>query len=91
MKTIIHSLRRTALFLLAMLATASTAAAYDFEEGGIYYNISGSTATVTFNFNDINLEIVNDKMQWAIEGQHEFLIGASSTDIRLTHQLKGRQ
>ena len=51
----------------------------------------GETRTVTFNFNDINLEIVNDKMQWAIEGQHEFLIGASSTDIRLTHLLKGRQ
>ena len=47
MKTIIHSLRRTALFLLAMLATASTALAISFEEGGIYYSTSGTTATVT--------------------------------------------
>ena len=51
----------------------------------------GETSTVTFYFKDIDLEIVNDKMQWATEGQYEFLIGTSSTDIRLTHQLKGRQ
>ncbi len=48
----------------------------------------GETSTVTFYFKDIDLEIVNDKMQWATEGQYEFLIGTSSTDIRLTHQLK---
>ncbi len=51
----------------------------------------GETSTVTFYFKDIDLEIVNDKMQWATEGQYEFLIGTSSTDIRLTHQLKERQ
>ena len=43
----------------------------------------GETYTVTFLFTDIDLSIVNDKMQWATEGQYEFLIGASSTDIRL--------
>ena len=51
----------------------------------------GETSTVTFYFKDIDLNIVNNKMQWATEGNYEFLIGASSTDIRLTHQLKGRQ
>lgn len=48
----------------------------------------GESRTVTFYFKDINLKIVNDKMQWATEGQHEFLIGSSSQDIRLTGQLK---
>ena len=43
----------------------------------------GETRTVTFLFKDIHLSIVNDKMQWATEGQHEFLIGSSSTDIRI--------
>ena len=43
----------------------------------------GETHTVTFLFKDIDLKIVNDKMHWATEGQHEFLIGTSSTDIRL--------
>ena len=51
----------------------------------------GETSMVTFYFKDIDLNIVNDKMQWATEGQYEFLIGTSSIDIRLTHQLKGRQ
>ena len=43
----------------------------------------GETRTVTFLFKDIDLSIFNDKMQWATEGQHEFLIGSSSQDIRL--------
>ena len=41
------------------------------------------TRMVTFLFEDIDLSIVNDKMQWATEGLHEFLIGSSSQDIRL--------
>ncbi len=48
----------------------------------------GESRTVTFYFKDIDLNIVNDKMQWATEGQYEFLIGSSSTDIRLTGQQK---
>ena len=48
----------------------------------------GESRTVTFYFKDIELNIVNDKMQWATEGQYEFLIGSSSQDIRLTGQLK---
>ena len=43
----------------------------------------GETRTVTFLFKDIDLNIVNDKMQWAVEGRHEVLIGSSSNDIRL--------
>lgn len=50
----------------------------------------GETRTVTFLFKDIDMSIVNDKMQWANEGQYEFLIGASSADIRLTGQLKSK-
>ncbi len=33
----------------------------------------GETRRVTFLFNDIDLKIVNDKMQWIVEGQHIFL------------------
>jgi beta-glucosidase len=33
----------------------------------------GETRRVTFLFKDIDLKIVNDKMQWAVEGQHVFL------------------
>ena len=51
----------------------------------------GETCTVTFPFKDIDLSIVGDKMQWATEGQYEFLIGSSSQDIRLTGQLKAKQ
>ena len=51
----------------------------------------GESRTVTFFFKDIDLSIVNDKMQWSTEGQHEFLIGSSSTDIRLSQQLKRKQ
>lgn len=46
----------------------------------------GETQMVKFNINDLDLSIVNDRMQWATEGQHEFFIGSSSADIRLTHQ-----
>jgi beta-glucosidase len=48
--------------------------------------VPGESRTITFYFKDINLKIVNDKMQWATEGQYEFLIGSSSTDIRLRQQ-----
>ena len=44
----------------------------------------GESRTVTFTFKDIELSIVNDKMQWATEGQYEFLIGSSSQDIHLS-------
>jgi hypothetical protein len=33
----------------------------------------GETRRVTFLFKDIDLKIVNDKMQWIVEGQHIFL------------------
>lgn len=33
----------------------------------------GETRRVTFRFKDIDLKIVNDKMQWIVEGQHIFL------------------
>ena len=51
----------------------------------------GETRMVTFLFDDIDLSIVNDKMQWATEGQHEFLIGSSSQDIRLTGTIPIRE
>jgi len=53
-KTLLQYCRRTALLLLALLATANMALAYNFEEGSIYYNISGSTATVTYATTDYN-------------------------------------
>ena len=51
----------------------------------------GECRTVTFPFKDIDLSIVNDKMQWTTEGEYEFLIGSSSQDIRLSQQLKRKQ
>ena len=42
------SLISTTFLLLTLLVSTTTAAAYDFESGGIYYNINGSQATVTF-------------------------------------------
>jgi len=41
------SLITSAMLLLALLLPAA-AAAHDFEVGGIYYNINGDEATVTF-------------------------------------------
>ena len=53
-KTLLYYCRREALLLIALFATANTVLAYSFEEGGIYYNISGSTATVTYATTDYN-------------------------------------
>ncbi|MBR5726511.1 MAG: glycoside hydrolase family 3 C-terminal domain-containing protein [Muribaculaceae bacterium] len=43
----------------------------------------GESRMVAFDIVPADLSIVNDKMQWAVEGNFEFLIGSSSTDIRL--------
>ena len=43
----------------------------------------GESRMVTFDIVPADLTIVNDKMQWAVEGNFDFLIGSSSTDIRL--------
>lgn len=43
----------------------------------------GETHTVTFMLDALDLTIINDKMERAIEGTHEILIGSSSKDIRL--------
>ena len=52
------------LMLIAVLLTSSHAFAYDFEVDGIYYNISGSEATVTYkdtNYNSYYGEIIIPK------------------------------
>lgn len=48
---------------------------------------AGESRIITFNVLPIDLAIVNDKMQWAVEGEHLLLIGSSSEDIRLTGRL----
>ena len=48
MKTLNLTLR-TILLALALTGTATTALAYDFEVDGIYYNISGNEAFVTYH------------------------------------------
>ena len=55
-KTLLHSCQRTALLLIALFAIANTVRAYDFEEGGIYYNLNedGTTVTVTFETTSYN-------------------------------------
>ena len=47
MKTLNLTLR-TILLTLVLVSTASTALAYDFVVKGIYYNINGDEATVTY-------------------------------------------
>ena len=47
MKILNHALRIT-LFAIAFIGTTTTAIAYDFKVNGIYYNINGDEATVTF-------------------------------------------
>ena len=49
---------------------------------------AGESRMVTFNIQPDDLAIVNDKMQWAIEGEFMLLVGSSSEDIRLTGKLE---
>lgn len=49
---------------------------------------AGESHIITFNVLPVDLAIVNDKMQWAVEGEHMLLIGSSSEDIRLTGRLE---
>ena len=49
---------------------------------------AGESRMVTFNIQPDDLAIVNDKMQWAVEGEFMLLVGSSSEDIRLTGKLE---
>ena len=49
---------------------------------------AGESRMVTFDILPIDLAIVNDKMQWAVEGEHLLLVGSSSEDIRLRGKLE---
>ena len=49
---------------------------------------AGESRIITFNVLPVDLAIVNDKMQWAVEGEHLLLIGSSSEDIRSTGRLE---
>ena len=49
---------------------------------------AGESRLVTFNILPVDLAIVNDKMQWAVEGEFMLLVGSSSEDVRLTGKLE---
>ena len=49
---------------------------------------AGESRIMTFDILPVDLSIVNDKMQWAVEGEHLLLVGASSRDIRLRGKLE---
>ena len=49
---------------------------------------AGESRIITFNVLPVDLAIVNDKMQWVVEGEHMLLIGSSSEDIRLMGRLE---
>ena len=49
MKSLNQTLR-TILLALAFIGTATTATAYDFMVNGIYYNINGDEAIVTYRY-----------------------------------------
>ena len=48
----------------------------------------GESRRMDFEFLPVDLAIVNDKMQWAYEGEHLLLVGSSSEDIRLKGKLE---
>ena len=56
-QTIMKNLITSALLLLALLLPA-TATAHDFEVDGIYYNINGTNATVTFGNNELTGSVI---------------------------------
>ena len=49
---------------------------------------AGESRVLSFNILPVDLAIVNDKMQWAVEGEFTLLVGSSSEDIRLTGKLE---
>lgn len=49
---------------------------------------AGESRAFSFNILPVDLAIVNDKMQWAVEGEYTLLVGSSSEDIRLTGKLE---
>lgn len=49
---------------------------------------AGESRAFSFNILPVDLAIVNDKMQWAVEGEFTLLVGSSSKDIRLTGKLE---
>ncbi len=49
---------------------------------------AGESRAFNFNILPVDLAIVNDKMQWAVEGEFTLLVGSSSEDIRLTGKLE---
>ena len=49
---------------------------------------AGESRAFSFNILPVDLAIVNDKMQWAVEGEFTLLVGSSSEDIRLTGKLE---
>ena len=51
MKTLNHALR-TILLIITLIGTTTTATAYDFMVNGIYYNINGNNATVTYQYRE---------------------------------------
>jgi len=48
---------------------------------------AGESRAFNFNILPVDLAIVNDKMQWAVEGEFTLLVGSSSEDIRLGGEL----
>ena len=48
---------------------------------------AGESRVMTFDILPVDLSIVNDKMQWAVEGDYLLLVGGSSEDIRLRGKL----
>lgn len=67
MKTLNYTLR-TILLALAFIGTTSTALAYDFMVKGIYYNINGNEATVTYKTN----QYVNNNT-WIYDYMNDFV------------------
>ena len=49
---------------------------------------AGESRIMSFDILPVDLSIVNDKMQWAVEGVHLLLVGGSSQDIRLRGKLE---
>ena len=49
---------------------------------------AGESRMVSFDILPVDLAIVNDRLQWAVEGEHLLLVWSSSEDIRLRGKLE---
>lgn len=79
MKTL-NSILRTILLTLALVSTATAAFAYDFMVNGIYYNINGEEATVTYH-DYSKIQVTGSSGSYWYENHYNYYAGYSDQVI----------